>query len=128
MNVLSPWQLRFWKSSSWKCRSLLWRSPLQYSCLENSKDGGASKAAVHGVMKSWTRLKRLSSSSSSIVEKTLGFFHSGCSFPSLSKAKRILSSQPHCGNLLGFLEVQISLSMSFLGSCCPYSSPAIHQT
>ena len=30
---------------------------LQYSCLENPMDGGAWKAAVHGVTKSWTRLK-----------------------------------------------------------------------
>ena len=30
--------------------------PLQYSCLENPMDGGAWKAAVHGVAKSWTRL------------------------------------------------------------------------
>ena len=31
-------------------------SPLQYSCLENPMDGGAWKAAVHGVAESWTRL------------------------------------------------------------------------
>ena len=31
-------------------------TPLQYSCLENSMDGGAWWAAVHGVTKSWTRL------------------------------------------------------------------------
>ena len=31
-------------------------SPLQYSCLENPMDGGAWKAAVHGVAKSRTRL------------------------------------------------------------------------
>ena len=30
--------------------------PLQYSCLENSVDGGAWRATVHGVAKSWTRL------------------------------------------------------------------------
>ena len=36
-------------------------SPLQYSCLENPMDGGAWWAAVHGVAKSRTRLKRLSS-------------------------------------------------------------------
>ena len=31
-------------------------TPLQYSCLENPMDGGASWAAVHGVAKSQTRL------------------------------------------------------------------------
>ena len=31
-------------------------TPLRYSCLENPKDGGAWWAAVHGVMKSQTRL------------------------------------------------------------------------
>ena len=31
-------------------------TPLQYSCLENSMDGGAWEAAVHGVMKSRTWL------------------------------------------------------------------------
>ena len=30
-------------------------NPLQYSCLENPMDGGAWKAAVHGVTKNWTR-------------------------------------------------------------------------
>jgi len=40
-------------------------NPLQCSCLENPRDGGALWAAVHGVAQSWTRLKRLSSSSSS---------------------------------------------------------------
>ena len=35
-------------------------NPLQYSCLENPMDRGAWWAAVHGVTKSWTRLKRLS--------------------------------------------------------------------
>ena len=29
-------------------------TPLQYSCLENPMDGGAWKAAVHGVAKSRT--------------------------------------------------------------------------
>ena len=38
--------------------------PLQYSCLENPRDRGAWWAAVYGVTQSWTRLKRLSSSSS----------------------------------------------------------------
>ena len=40
-------------------------NPLQCSCLENPRDGGACWAAVSGVAQSRTRLKRLSSSSSS---------------------------------------------------------------
>ena len=38
-------------------------NPLRCSCLENPKDGGAWWAAAYGVAQSWTRLKRLSSSS-----------------------------------------------------------------
>ena len=33
-------------------------SPFQYSCLENPMDRGVWQAAIHGVIKSWTRLKR----------------------------------------------------------------------
>ena len=40
-------------------------NPLQCSCLENPRDRGAWWAAVYGVTKSQTRLKWLSSSSSS---------------------------------------------------------------
>ena len=39
--------------------------PLQCSCLENPRDRGACWATVYGVAQSRTRLKRLSSSSSS---------------------------------------------------------------
>ena len=42
-------------------------NPLQCSCLDNPRDGGAWWAAVYGVAPSWTRLKRLSSSHSSSV-------------------------------------------------------------
>ena len=42
-------------------------NPLQYSCLESPRDGGACWAAVYGVAQSRTRLTRLSSSSSSIA-------------------------------------------------------------
>ena len=31
-------------------------NPLQYSCLENSMDGGAWWARLHGVTESWTQL------------------------------------------------------------------------
>ena len=40
-------------------------NPLQCSCLENPRDGGAWWAAVYGVTQSWTQLQWLSSSSSS---------------------------------------------------------------
>ena len=38
-------------------------NPLQYSCLENPRNGQAWWAAVYGVAQGQTRLKRLSSSS-----------------------------------------------------------------
>ena len=42
-------------------------NPLQCSCLENPRDRGAWWAAVYGFTQSWTRLKWLSSSSSSVM-------------------------------------------------------------
>ena len=56
-------------------------NPLQCSCLENPRDGGAWWAAVSGVAQSRTRLKQLSSSSSivfkhSVNTKSLIFFFS----------------------------------------------------
>ena len=44
-------------------------NPLQCSCLEKPRDGGAWWAAVYGVAQSQTRLKRLSSSSGTKVIK-----------------------------------------------------------
>ena len=46
-------------------------TPLQYSCLENPMDGGVWRAAVHGVAKSQTWLKRLSSSKAVWIFKNL---------------------------------------------------------
>ena len=48
-------------------------NPLQCSCLENPRDGGAWGAAVYGVAQGRTRLKRLSSSSSSTERKPLEY-------------------------------------------------------
>ena len=45
--------------------------PFQRSCLENPRDRGASWAAVYGVAQSRTRLKQLSSSSSSVSKAVL---------------------------------------------------------
>ena len=44
-------------------------NPLQCSCLENPRDGGAWWAAVYGVAQGQTRLKRLSSCSSSSLSQ-----------------------------------------------------------
>ena len=46
-------------------------SPLQCSCLENPMDRGAWWAAVYGVAQSRTQLKRLSSSSSSSMQRIM---------------------------------------------------------
>ena len=43
-----------------RCPGEGYGNPLQCSCLENLMDRGAWQAVVHGVAKSWTRLKRLS--------------------------------------------------------------------
>ena len=76
-------------------------NPLQCSCLENPRDGGAGWAAVSGVAQSRTRLKRLSSSSSSSryfreelklwSKPVLGKPHRvlpGCKISSLKKKKK----------------------------------------
>ena len=49
-------------------------NPLQYSCLENPRDGGAWWAAVYGVAQIRTRLKRLSSNTQKIKPFSV-FFH-----------------------------------------------------
>ena len=48
-------------------------NPLQCSCLENPRGGGAWWAAIYGVAQGRTRLKRLSSSSSSISKNKQHF-------------------------------------------------------
>ena len=42
--------------------------PLQYSCLENPMDRGTWWATVHGVAKSWTQLKQLSTYAGAIEQ------------------------------------------------------------
>ena len=39
-------------------------NPLQYSCLENPRDGGSWRAAIYGVEQGQTQLKRRNSNSS----------------------------------------------------------------
>ena len=68
----SPWGREEWDTTEWlhfpfslSCIGEGHGNPLQCSCLENPRAGGAWWAAVCGVAQSRTRLKRLSSSSSS---------------------------------------------------------------
>ena len=77
----SPWgSLRVghnWATSLSLFTFAHWRrkcNPLQCSCLENPRDGGAWWAAVYEVTQSRTRLKRLSSSSSSSSSTILWTF------------------------------------------------------
>ena len=51
-------------------------TPLQYSCVENPMDKGAWQATAHGVTKSWTWLKRLSSHATTLFIITI-FDHEG---------------------------------------------------
>lgn len=68
--------------------------PLQCSCLENTRDQGDWWAAVHRIAQSRTRLKRLSSSSLSLLATPpvlLSHFQRICAFPFssvFSKKKR----------------------------------------
>ena len=48
-------------------------NPLQCSCLENPRGGGAWWAAVYGVAQSWTWLKWLRSSSQNILYSKINF-------------------------------------------------------
>ena len=54
-------------------------NPLQCSCLENPRDGGAWWAALYGVAQSWTWLKWLSSSSSIRAPMRHNFREKSCS-------------------------------------------------
>ena len=52
---------------------------LQYSCLENSMDGGAWSATVHGVAKSQTRLSDFTHSLRLFCKGTGSLYNSNCS-------------------------------------------------
>ena len=56
---------------------------LQCSCLENPRDRGAWWAAIYAVAESWTRLKRLSSSSNKILVSNKMLIKSFLSLPHL---------------------------------------------
>ena len=86
-------------------------NPLQCSCLENPRDGGAWWTAIYGVAQSWTRLKRLSSSSScyKMSGKGTAFFKQQhvkpmwrglCARPCFTRLRRIHSPAHHENTLM----------------------------
>ena len=89
-------------------------NPLQCSCLENPRDGGAWWAAVSGVAQSRTRLKRLSSSSSS--NPLLSFN----SIP-INSAKEIIAKARSLFGALGITQILL-LCQDFLNLCLLLSS------
>ena len=84
-------------------------NPLQCSCLENPRDGGAWWAAVYGVAQSRTRLKRLSSSSSSRLYSPWNSPGQNTGVGSLSLLQGIFPTQgsnpglPHCRRILSIM-------------------------
>ena len=70
----SPWGRKESDTTEWlhfslSCNAEKNGNPLQCSCLENPRDGGACWAAIYGVTQSRIRLKWLSSSSSKACSK-----------------------------------------------------------
>jgi len=86
-------------------------NPLQCSCLENPRDGGAWWAAVYGVAQSRTRLKWLSSSSSSLVCFKVCFstaLSMSIAFPlTIVNTLTITSLHPHAHTHLSSINFQL---------------------
>ena len=64
-------------------------NPLQRSCLENPRDGGAWWVAVYGVAQSRTRLKRRSSGSSNLSSVEHGWNGRGLNVEVSSPGKKL---------------------------------------
>ena len=97
-------------------------SPLQCSCLENPRGGGAWWASVYGVAQSWTRLKRLSSSCSILLigfpggtsvknlPSNAGDIRDGDLIPSLGRSPGGGHGNPHPAFMPGEFHGQKSLA------------------
>ena len=134
--VLLPGESHGWRSlvgcSPWGCREadttgrLHFRfplscigegngNPLQYSCLENPRDGGVWWAPVCGVAQSWTQLKRLSSSSSNMLVQDFCLFSTHRTLLVLLLIRFFFFPSPHetiLGNALGVLQCNSTLTLS----------------
>ena len=96
LQSMGSWRVRHdWATSLLLFTFMHWRrkwQPLQCSCLENPRDGGACWAAIYGVSQSRTRLKWLSSSSNIWIwmGKTIEFIKQVMSGPIFEGPLKIL--------------------------------------
>ena len=108
-------------------------NPLQYSCLENPMDRGAWQAAVRGVAKCRTQLKRLHTHirTGGPEEEKLKFYITSCSFCFCNSAGS-LQSLDHVGHVVSehgdftrrcsLSHSPLSCSSKLLSPCKPVSS------
>ena len=96
-------------------------NPLQCSCLENPRDGGAQWATVCGVTQSQTRLKR-HSSSSRIIQTCVCQMHVPLLLVLCSGLEQTLNHLIPRSNVKFFLGLQIFLSA--VGLSC--AQPSLH--
>ena len=75
-------------------------NPLQCSCLENPRDGGAWWAAIYGVAQSQTQLKRLNSSSSSRRNKGITLNADDCKSMSIFIDRQVYTLIPDINLIL----------------------------
>ena len=98
---------------------------LQCSCLENPRDGGAWWAAIYGVAQSQTRLKRLSSSSSSSVARLSTFssvqLHRGVQLfvTPWTTARQASLSITNSRSLLKLMSIESVMPQNHFIFCCP---------
>ena len=82
-------------------------NPLQCSCLENPSDGGTWWASIYGVAQSQTRLKWLSSRSSSSLEKDqntqVQFLQNAYGFHTVLKSENLESNHCKLGAICRYL-------------------------
>ena len=91
-------------------------NPLQYSCLENPRDGRAWWTAVYGVTQSRTRLKWLSSSSSSKHIQFQGFSLPNKTTPQVQNQKQSLKG------IVKYMALKLKLHLLHVLSVYRYAS------
>ena len=112
-------------------------NPLQYSCLENSRDRGAWWAAVYGVAQTWTQLKRLSNSSRAFYQLGCGVTNNKITSTSHLDSKLLVWCKSNCSFCLFKFAVWYcfccfcSVAKSSLTLCNPMDcsmpgSPVLH--